>query len=121
VYVLVGVLFVFPAGHVRVWRLAAWVVSAVTYATHVGFERFAQRNPLRSAALHVALAAALGAFGLAVAAIMYSVVVGSDSQHQRLLLIALIVWPVMTGLPAFLFGLVTSWMLARVPWSTAAK
>ena len=28
VYAFVGILFAMPASHVKVWRLAAWVVSA---------------------------------------------------------------------------------------------
>src|SRR5215471_1702830 len=105
VYLLVGVLFALPADHARAWRLAAWVVSGAAYAIHVGYECLRLRNPLRSAALHVALAAALGAFGLAVAAYVHSLWVATSSQHQRLLLIALVVWPVITSVPAFLVGL----------------
>jgi cation transport ATPase len=120
-YTLVGVLFAFPDTHVRMWRLAAWLVSAAAFVMHVGFERFRLHNAPRSAALHVALAAALGAFGLAVAAIVNSVVVGSGSAHQRLLLIALVAWPAITGVPAFLVGLVASWVLARIPWSTSTQ
>jgi hypothetical protein len=120
-YTLVGVLFALPGTHVRVWRLAAWLVSVAAFVLHVGFERFRLHNAPRSAALHVALAAALGAFGLAVAAIAHSVVVGTGSEHQHLLLIALVVWPVITGGPAFLVGLVASWVFTRIPWSTSTQ
>jgi hypothetical protein len=58
--------------------------------------------------------AALGALGLAVGAIVHSLSVTTTSQHQRLLLVALVVWPVITGVPAFLFGLGASGLLARV-------
>lgn len=113
-YALVGVTFAWPANHVHAWRLAAWVVSATAYAAHIWYECFGQRNAPRRAALHVALAVALGAFGLAVAANIHSLSVVSSNQQRRLLLIALVVWPIMTGLPAFLVGLVASKVLGRL-------
>ena len=46
-YAIVGIVFAIPAGHVRAWRLAAWVVSGVGYAIHLGYERFRLRNSFR--------------------------------------------------------------------------
>jgi hypothetical protein len=103
-YAVVGVVFALPASHVRVWRLGAWLVSAAAYAAHIAYEHFGVRNAPRRAALHVALAGALGAFGLALMATIHSVLVASTSQHRRLLLVALVIWPIMTGLPAFFGG-----------------
>jgi hypothetical protein len=114
-YALIGVVFAWPTSSVRVWRLAAWLVSAAAYAAHIGYERFGLRNPPRRAALHVALAVALGAFGLAVGANLHSLSVASTAQHRRLLLVALVVWPIMTGLPAFLVALAASQVLSRLP------
>jgi hypothetical protein len=113
VYAFVGITFAIPAGSVKVWRLAAWVVSAFAYAAHIGYEHFRFRNPPRSAALHVALAVALGAFGLAVGANIHSLRLGSSHEHQRLLLLALGLWPLMTALIAFLFALGAGWVLAH--------
>ena len=90
VYALVGILFALPASHVQTWRLAAWVVSGVAYAIHVGYERFRLRNSSLTAVLHVAWAAALGALGLAAGAIVHSLSAPTTSQHQRLLLVALV-------------------------------
>jgi hypothetical protein len=120
-YALIGVAFAWPTTHVRVWRLAAWLVSAAAYAAHIGYERFGLRHAPRRAAWHVALAVALGAFGLAVAANIHSLSVVSTNQHRRLLLVALVVWPIMTGLPAFLVGLGASEVLARLPWHARAE
>ena len=50
------------------WRLAAWLVSAAAFAAHIVRELRLSRSP-RTAAWRAALAAALGAFGLAVAAL----------------------------------------------------
>ncbi len=113
VYASVGIVFALPAGHARAWRLAAWVVSGVVYAVHVGYECLRLRNVSLIAALHVALGAALGAFGLAVGAIAHSLSVTTSSQHVRLLLVALVAWPVITGAPAFLVGLGASELVAR--------
>ena len=119
-YAVVGVVFAWPANHVRVWRLAAWLVSAAAFAGHIGYEHFAVRNTPRRAALQVALAAALGAFGLALVATIHSVLVVSTSQHRRLLLIALVIWPIMTGLPAFLVAFAVNEILARLLWKARA-
>ena len=111
VYAFVGIVFAMPASHVEVWRLAAWVVSAVAYGAHISYERFRLRNAPRLAALHVALAVALGAFGLAVGANIHSLSVGSANEHRRLLLLALGLWPIITALPEFLVALVAGWVL----------
>ena len=115
VYALVGITVALPASHAQAWRHAAWVVSGVAYAIHVGYERCWLRNSSLSSALHVAFGAALGALGLAIGAIVHSLSVTTSSQHQWLLLIALVAWPVITGVPAFLVGLGASGLLAR--WS----
>src|SRR5215831_18635799 len=96
-YALVGIVFAVPATHVQAWRLGAWVVSAIGYAAHIAYERFRLHNSSGSAALHVALAVALGAFGLAVGANIHSLSVGSASEHRRLLIFALGVWPALTA------------------------
>ncbi len=112
VYAFVGIVFGMPASHVKVWRLAAWVVSAVAYAAHICYERFRLRNSPRLAALHVALAVAIGAFGLAVGANIHSLPLGSTNEHRRLLLLAFGLWPIISALPAFLVALVAGWVLA---------
>jgi hypothetical protein len=109
-YAFVGIVFAVPATHVRAWRLAAWVVSAAGYATHIAYERFRLKNSPGPAALHVAFAVALGAFGLAVAANIHSL---STGQNHRLLLLSLGIWPTITALPAFLVALGTNIVLAR--------
>ena len=116
-YAVIGVVFAWPATHVRAWRLAAWLLSGAAFAAHIGYECFGSRNAPRRAALHVASAVAVGAFGLAVGANIHSLSVASTSQHRRLLLVALVAWPIITGLPAFLVALGASELLARLPWS----
>src|SRR5206468_8202439 len=80
-YALVGIAFAVPATHMQAWRLAAWVVSAMGYAVHIAYERFRLQNSPGSAALHVAFAVALGAFGLAVGANIHSLSAGRSEEH----------------------------------------
>ena len=112
-YAVVGILFAVPAPHVQAWRLAAWVVSAIGYAAHIAYERFRLKNSPGSAALHVAFAVGLGAFGLAVGANIHSLSAGSTNQHRPLLLLSLGIWPVITALPAFLVAFATNMGLTR--------
>jgi hypothetical protein len=100
-------------GHVRMWRLAAWVVSAAVFAAHIGYEHYGLGSPRRTTALRVAGAAALGAFALALAANIHALSVAASGQQARLL-IALVVWPVMIALPAFLVALAGAAVLARL-------
>lgn len=106
-YALVGIVFALPASHARFWRLSAWVVSAVVFAAHMVYEHFRLKVAPRPAAFHVALAVVLGSFGLALGANVHAVFVGTGGQHRRLLLLALAIWPVLTGLPA----LVVAWVV----------
>ena len=110
-YATVGITFAFPVTHVRGWRVAAWIVSGLAYVAHLLYERYGLRSSTRVAALHVAIAAALGALGLAIGALVNSLATGRPPEHQRLLLAALALWPLITGIPAFVVGLAASALL----------
>ena len=113
-YLIIGVGFAqLSVPSVFFWRLAAWMASAVVYAAHIGYEHFRIRSTPHSTALHVAIGAAIGAFGLAAAAIVHSLLTGTG--NLRLLRIALLVWPLITGVPAYVVALVLTAVLARVP------
>lgn len=88
------------------WRVASFVVSLVAFAIHIGYEHFSLGNRPPIVALHAALAVALGGFLLALAANINSIRV-ANSNHG-LLAIALVVWPVMTGIPAFVIALIAA-------------
>jgi hypothetical protein len=120
-YAIVGILFAVPVTHANVWRLAAWLVSALAFAAHLAYERFRLHTSPRSAALHIAASVALGAFGLAVGANIHSVSIESTTQHRQLLILALGIWPVMTALPAYLVALGISSVLARAFRSVEAE
>jgi len=96
------------------WRLAAWVVSGAAYAAHIGYEHFRLSNSPRATALHAAMAVALGAFLLAVNATMHAAMVPSHAPYRRYSL-ALVVWPIVTAVPAFLVALALAALLTRFP------
>ncbi len=113
-YAAIGIVFArlaVDANHVRVWRLAAWLVSAVVAAAHIWYEQYRLGSAPRPTALHAAAAVALGAFGLALAANVHWLFAGTHGQRPPLL--ALPVWPVVTALPAFLAALAIAAVLAR--------
>lgn len=118
-YAAVGVVFGVLAGAAGshqmtiFWRWAAWAVSAALYAAHIGYERFGLRNPTGSTALHVAAAVAIGALGLAVAAGAHALFAPTH-QNLRLYVLALVAWPIVTAVPAYLVALFVSAALSRV-------
>lgn len=120
-YAGVGVVFGFLAGAAvshqmnLFWRWGAWAVCAAIYAAHIGYERLGLPNSTGSTALHVAAAVALGGFGLAVAAGVHALFGSSQSPNLRLYALALVAWPVITALPAYIVTLVLVAVLSRLP------
>jgi len=114
VYFVVGITFAALATNDTgvMWRRAAWLVSAAAFAIHIVNEHFRQRNSPSSIALHASLAAAFGAFGLAVAANVHALRAGSGNQF--LLALSLVLWPILTAAPAFVVALVLAAGLARM-------
>jgi len=111
-YVLVGVAFPNPPASDKwqfAWRLAAWLICAVAFAAHIGYEHFRLCNSPLKTALHVTAAVALGAFGLAIAANMHAL--QAADGNRRLLGLALVIWPIMTAVPAFLVALTVAFGL----------
>jgi hypothetical protein len=76
------------------------------FAVHIGYEYFVIGNRPMIVAWHASLAVALGSFLLAVSANINSFRL-ANAQHG-LLAIALVVWPLMTGIPAFVVALIAA-------------
>jgi hypothetical protein len=115
VYLVVGVAFPNPPVSNEMqfmWRLAAWLTSAVAFAIHIGLEHFRFRNTPRGTALHAAGSVAFGAFALAAAANIHALTAGTG--NHRLLALALVIWPILTGAPAFVVALAAAVGLALV-------
>ena len=88
------------------WRLSAFVISGVLFAAHLAYEHFRLRNTARPTAWHASVAVAFGAFGLALAANIHDL--GSASGYRPRMLIALVAWPLLTAVPAFIVALVVA-------------
>ncbi len=108
-YSAIGVLFALPASQVRLWRLAAWLLSALAFSCHIIYERLRERNSALTASFHVVVAVAIGAFGLALAANVHEWY--TATTYRRSLGVALIAWPLLTSVPAFIAALVISYSL----------
>ena len=108
-YLLIGTVFPNPPASDRtqfIWRLAAWIISAVTFSVHAWYELFRLHNPPRRLAIHVSSAVALGAVGLAVAANVHSLRTGTG--NQQLLILAVVIWPIVTAVPAFVIAFIAA-------------
>jgi hypothetical protein len=112
-YFLIGWLFALPGSHAQAWRLAAWLVSACVAAAHIGYEHYRLRSSPRFTALHAASAVAIGAFLLAVAGMLHSF--WTPAGFRLAWLLALVLWPVFTAVPAFLGALLVAILLSRFP------
>jgi hypothetical protein len=110
-YLLIGRLFSSAAFATRPWRLAAWGLSGVVFLVHLWFEGFRLRNAPRTAATHVASGVALGAFALAAAAMIRAT--SDPSEIEPKWLLALVLWPALTAIPAFFVALVAATASAR--------
>lgn len=94
------------------WRLLAWLISFATFAAHITYEHFRLRSSPVRTALHTSMAVGLGAFGIAVAANIHSSGSGSNRQSS-LLHLALVAFPLLTALPAFVVAFVAALSLSR--------
>ncbi len=116
VYFVFGVAFAAFAGRSasnsmrETWNRLGFLASAVAFALHIGYEHFRLRNSPLITASHVSMAVALGAFALAVSANVHGYRVGTN--NQRLLAFALVAWPALTAVPAFVVALVAAAGLA---------
>jgi len=114
VYLVVGVAFPNPPATDKtqfMWRLAAWLICAVAFAIHICLSLFRFGNAPQRTAFQAAASVALGAFGLAVAANIHSLMAGT--RYQPLLALALAIWPWLTGVPAFVVAFVAATVLAN--------
>ena len=117
-YVIIGLTSAALAGGVwgprmRFWRGMAWLLSAIVFGVHIARERMRMRQSAVSSALHAALGSAFGALGLAIAATIHGYSV--SSPHLRAIKLSLLIWPIITAVPAFLVALLVAVVLRREP------
>lgn len=96
---------------VKAWRLAAWLLSLAVFGLHFAMERRRFDGHVR-VAVHVALGVALGALG--VAALGPARAHWADASRTRLVLLSLVAWPIITGVPAFATALVGGMIVDRL-------
>jgi hypothetical protein len=114
-YSLVGIAFPNSSSQnqaLQIWRLAAWITSVIIFGIQIWYEYFRLNNLPRTIAMHAAISAALGAFGLAVAANIHSL--NSITANRPLLILSLILWPILIGVPAFVGAIIIALILARI-------
>ena len=112
VYLLVGRLFALPPDHVRLWRLAAWIVCGAVFGAQIVSDVLRLRHGPRATALHASAAVAIGALGLALAGMIHSLSI--DRTIRPIWIAALVLWPAITAIPAFLVALVAAAVLTRM-------
>lgn len=93
------------------WRRMAWLVSGVGFAAHIAYGHFRLGNSPRTTAMHASIAAALGAGALAVAANVHEWM--AASSYRPSIAIALVAWPVLTAVSAFVVAMVAAAVLNR--------
>jgi hypothetical protein len=94
------------------WRLSAFVFSGVVILVHAGYEHYRLRSTAWQNAWHVGIGAALGGFGIALAANIHDI--GSAAGYRPKMLIALFAWPLLTAMPAVVAAFVTAYGLGMI-------
>lgn len=96
----------------NLWRLSAWPLSLVVFAVHFLYERARAADPVVHRAVRVGVAAGLGGLFLAL--------VGPVRSHWgapdfgRAAVLSLVLWPLLTGIPAFLLAWFAGNLLAKL-------
>jgi hypothetical protein len=114
-YFAIGVIFGALAGDagsvvaLKAWRVAAYVVCLVLFVVHVYFDDLRFRRALTTAR-HTSIAVAFGGFLLAASATLRAMLVEGSPRRMW---VALVAWPLLTGVPAFVAAFALAWFLAR--------
>lgn len=88
------------------WNRLAFLLSGFLFLIHLGHEHFRLRHSPQIIATHVAIAVAIGAFGLALMANIHDL--SSPSGYRTRMLVALLAWPLLTSVPAFTVALIVT-------------
>jgi hypothetical protein len=86
------------------WRLSPFIISGLVFLAHLAHEHFRLGHTAKWTALRASLAVAVGAFALALLANIHDL--GSATGYRPRMLVAVVAWPLLTGVPAFVIGLV---------------
>ena len=97
-----------PVG-VKAWRLTSWLLSLFIFVVHFFIER--NRPARRRVAAWVAAGVALGAFGVAALGPLRAH--WAEPSRIKLVMLSLVAWPLVTGIPALIVALIGDWLLDR--------
>ena len=113
-YLAVGIAFpqFSDSATTLMWRRLAWLVCCVGFAAHILYGTLRLGNSPRMTAMHASLAAALGACGLAVAANLHEW--RTASRYRPSIATALVAWPFLTAIPAFVVAIIGASSLDRL-------
>ena len=114
-YLVIGIAFAafsdLSTASVIRWRRLAWLVCGIGFAAHIVYGVFRLKNPPRVTAMHASVAAALAAGGLAVAANLHEW--RTASRYRPSIALALVAWPLLTAIPAFVVAVIGAALLDR--------
>lgn len=116
-YVVIGVATATFAGSATTpqirtaWRLAGWLLSLAVFLLHLGYEHVRTGTSDVRGALRTAAAVALAAFVLAVVGPARTHLNASD--FGRVVILSVVLWPIATGVPAFLVSLLGGMAIRR--------
>jgi len=103
---------------VKAWRLGSWLLSVLVFSCHFAGERRLRTRPVSSARV-LAGAVALGAFGVAALGPLRAH--WGEPARLRLVLLSIVAWPLITGVPAFLVALSARGLLDRTRGPSASR
>ena len=102
---------------VLMWRWAAFFLCGAAFVAHLAREVLRHGSGARAAAWRAAVAVAIGGFALALAANLHDLT--SAAGYRPRMLVALVAWPLITAVPAFVAALAGAAGLGR--WRAGAR
>jgi hypothetical protein len=94
------------------WRLSAFIFSGLLFLCHIAYEQFRIHSTPKATAVHTTIAVAIGALALAVSANMNDLV--SSTGYRWRMLLALLLWPILTAVPAFVSALILATVIRKL-------
>jgi hypothetical protein len=94
------------------WRMTSWVIGALAITAHFAWEQLRLRSTPIATALHVSCGVGIGMSALAASALIRALVTGTG--RPELLGVAIVLWPLVGGVPTFLVTLAAGSVLRRV-------
>src|SRR5262245_13209118 len=88
------------------WRWSAFIICGIIFGAHIAYEHYRICNRSRPTAWITSVAVAFGGLAFALAANVHEL--SSASDYRPRMLLALLTWPLLTGVAAFIVALVVA-------------